>query len=94
MKKISSLLRKKKFSQKKTVLDEKTAFYVFREVIKEEFGNQGAAKLIPDYFSQGVIFVKFQSSAWGSELWLMRQEIVKKINQKLGGDFLEGIKLK
>jgi hypothetical protein len=50
MKSLGSLLQKKDVFQKKTVLDEKTAFYVFREVIKEEFGKQGAAKLIPDYF--------------------------------------------
>jgi predicted nucleic acid-binding Zn ribbon protein len=75
-------------------LDEKTAFYIFREVIREEFGNQGASKLIPDYFSQKTIFVKFTSSVWASELRLTRQEIIHKINNRLGGKLIDEIKLK
>jgi predicted nucleic acid-binding Zn ribbon protein len=94
MKSLGVLLRKKDVFQKKTILDEKTAFYIFREVIKEEFGKQGASKLIPDYFSDKTIFVKFTSSAWASELRLTRQEIIKKINEKLGGRLIKEIKFK
>ncbi len=94
MKSLGALLQKKDVRQKKTFLDEKTAFYIFREVIKEEFGNQGAAKLIPDYFSKKTIFVKFTSSAWASELRLMQKEIIRKINEKLGGKLIEEIKFK
>jgi len=94
MKSLGVLLRKKDVFQKKTVLDEKTAFYVFREVIREEFGNQGAVKLIPDYFNKKTIFVKFTSSAWASELRLMSKEIIKKINEKLGSKLIEEIKFK
>jgi predicted nucleic acid-binding Zn ribbon protein len=94
MKSLGLLLQKKDILQKKTVLDEKTAFYVFREVVKEEFGNQGAVKLIPDYFSQKTIFVKFTSSAWASELRLTRKEIIKKVNERLGGKLIDEIKFK
>ncbi|MBU2028773.1 DUF721 domain-containing protein [Patescibacteria group bacterium] len=94
MKSLGTLLRKKDVLQKKTVLDEKTAFYIFREVIKEEFGKQGAAKLIPDYFQKKTIWVKFTSSAWASELRLTRKEIIKKINEKLGSKLIEEIKFK
>lgn len=94
MKSLGTLLQKKDVFQKKTVLDEKTAFYIFREVIREEFGKQGASKLIPDYFQKKTIFVKFTSSAWASELRLMQKEIIKKINAKLGGKFIEEIKFK
>jgi predicted nucleic acid-binding Zn ribbon protein len=94
MKSLGTLLQKKDIFQKKTVLDEKTAFYIFREVIREEFGKQGAGKLIPDYFHNKTIFVKFTSSAWASELRLMRKEVIKKINKKLGGNLIEEIKFK
>jgi len=94
MKSLGALLQKKDVFQKKTVLDEKTAFYIFREVIKEEFGKQGAAKLIPDYFQKKTIFIKFTSSAWASELQLTRQEIIRKINERLGGKLIDEIKLK
>jgi len=88
------LLQKKDVFRKKTVLDEKTAFYIFREVIREEFGKQGASKLIPDYFSEKTIFVRFTSSAWASELRLTRKEIIQKINEKLGGKLIKEIKFK
>jgi predicted nucleic acid-binding Zn ribbon protein len=94
MKSLGTLLQKKDLFRKKTVLDEKTAFYIFREVIEEEFGNQGASKLIPDYFQQKTIFVKFTSSAWASELRLTRKEILKKINERLGDKLIDEIKFK
>lgn len=94
MRSLGALLQKKDVFRKKTVLDEKTAFYIFREVIQEEFGKQGASKLIPDYFSQKTIFVKFTSSAWASELRLTRKEIIKRINEKLGSQLIEEIKFK
>ena len=94
MKSLRVLLQKKDIFPKKTVLDEKTAFYIFREVIREEFGNQGAHKLIPDYFQKKTIFVKFTSSAWASELRLTQKEIIKKINKKLGANLIEEIKFK
>jgi len=65
MKSLRVLLQKKDIFPKKTVLDEKTAFYIFREVIREEFGNQGAHKLIPDYFQKKTIFVKFYQFGLG-----------------------------
>jgi len=94
MKSLGTLLQKKDLFQKKMVLDEKTVFYIFREVIREEFGKQGAAKLIPDYFQRKTIFIKFTSSAWASELRLTQKEIIKKINEKLGGKLIEEIKFK
>lgn len=94
MKSLGNLLRKKNVFQKKTVLDEKTAFYIFREVIREEFGQQGAQKLIPDYFRQKTIFIRFTSSAWAAELRLMSREIIAKINKRLGNKLIDEIKFK
>jgi predicted nucleic acid-binding Zn ribbon protein len=94
MRSLGALLQKKDLFRKKTVLDEKTVFYVFQEIVREEFGKQGAAKLIPDYFQKKTIFVKFTSSAWASELRLTRKEIIQKINTKLGGQLIKEIKFK
>ena len=97
MKSLKNLLSKK-FSEKKKIvpvaLDDKTAFFVFRKVIQEEFGNIGAANFEPDYFDGKKIFVKCQSSAWASELWMNKDKITRLINKKLGENIIEDIKTK
>jgi hypothetical protein len=97
MKSLQNLL-KKKFpggkSQPKMVLDDKTVFFVFKKVVKEEFGNLGIENFVPDYFSGHTIFIKCQSSGWASELWLNKHKIVRKINKELGEDIITDIKTK
>lgn len=75
-------------------LDDKTIFYVFRKVIKEEFGNVGAAKLVPDFYKHKTIFVKSESSAWASELWLNKDRVVRQMNKELGEGSVEKIHVK
>ena len=93
MKLIRNYLAKKDIFQART-LDDQTIFYVFRKVIKEEFGVVGAEKLIPDYYNNKTIFVKSESSNWASEIWLNKDRIVRKMNAELGGGSIEKIKVK
>ena len=93
MQSIKKILNRKK-SKTKTALDDQTVFHVFKKVIKEEFGNLGEAKFIPDYFSNQKIFIKSKSSAWASELWLNRDKIIRKINETLGENGVKEIKIK
>lgn len=79
---------------KPRALDDQTIFFVFKKVIKEEFGNVGSAKLIPDYYQNKTIFVKSESSAWASEMWLNKDRIVRKMNSELGPGTIERIKVK
>ena len=81
-------------SAKKAALDDQTVFFVFKKVIKEEFGNVGAANFQPDYFDGHKIFIKCQSSNWASELWLNRGKIIRQLNQELGGEAIRDIKIK
>ena len=85
MKKIGSLLDKNKFSRK-IAMDQESVFYIFKIVIKEEYGKQGAENIKPVFFQNKKIFVKAIGSNWASEIWLQRKKIVKKINDQLGGD--------
>lgn len=92
MKKIGQIIKNKNpFG--KTVLDEKTVFYIFAKVIQEEFGKQGNANLSPDFYKNGKIFVKTESSNWANELWLNRQKIIREINKELGTEEVKEIKL-
>lgn len=93
MKSLGSLLEKRKSFAKKA-FSEKDVFYIFSRVMREEYGNVGAAKLQADFFKNGIIFVRSESSVWANELWLNRGEIVKKMNEKLGEGVVKGIKTK
>jgi len=93
MKLIRNYLSKKNIFQPKA-LDDQTVFYVFRKVIKDEFGNVGIENLIPDYYNNKTIFVKSDSSVWKSEIWLNRERIVRKMNVELGAGTIEKIKVK
>ena len=84
----------KKYLAKRTAPDKEAVFYVFKEVVQEYFGKVGLEKLVPDYFSNGTLFIKAQNSVWSSELWINRLEIIRKINKKIGEDFVREIKMK
>lgn len=78
----------------KPVLTDKDIFYVFEKVIREEFGNMGILKLKADFFKNKTVFVKSASSVWGSELFINKKQIIRKMNERLGDDAVKEIKLK
>ena len=73
---------------------DKDFFYVFSRVIKEEYGNMGEAQFKADFFKNKTIFIKSASSVWASELWTNKRKIIRKINQELGEEAVEEIKMK
>lgn len=93
MKSLRDLINKKKTTGPLN-LDDQTVFYVFRKVVKEEFGNVGVEKFASDYFGKGVLVVKSESSVWASELWLNRDKIIRLINKELGSDAVKKIRTK
>lgn len=93
MKSLQSLLLKRKTAGKKNFSD-KDVFYVFNRVIQEEFGNTGAEKFRADFWKNGLIFVRSESSVWANELWTNKSKIVRKMNEKLGEGVVKGIKTK
>ncbi len=93
MKLLKDYLEKKNIRQVQN-LDDKTVFYVFKKIIKEEFGNVGVEKLIPDFYKNRTIFVKSDSSAWASELWLNKNRVVRQMNKELGEGSIEKIHVK
>jgi hypothetical protein len=85
MKKIGSLLKKKSLGRR-TIIDQQSIFYIFNLVIKEEYGKQGAENIKPVFFKDRKIFIKAPGSIWASEIQISRKQIVKKINDQLGGN--------
>lgn len=92
MKSLKDLL-KKQVAKRKLAVDDKDIFYIFQKVIKEEFGNVGAAKFTARHFSNKTIFIQTESSSWASELWLNKKKITEKINKELGENMVSGIKV-
>ncbi|MFZ2188487.1 MAG: DciA family protein [Candidatus Moraniibacteriota bacterium] len=76
------------------VLDDKTIFFVFKKVIEEEFGAIGRQKFNPEYFANKILFIRADNSIWSAELWTNKARIIKKINEELGEDGVENIKMK
>jgi predicted nucleic acid-binding Zn ribbon protein len=74
--------------------DEKSIFYAFQRVVKDEYGNQGIKNFVPDFWKNGRLFVRVESSVWASELQLNRQELRAKVNKELGGEEIREIKVK
>ena len=93
MKALGDLLGKKNF-HKVQALDDKTVFFVFRKVIRAQFGNIGAEKFVPDYFAGKTLFVKSESSVWKTELWTNRGKITALINKEIGEEVVERIRMK
>jgi hypothetical protein len=82
------------YLKKKTVPEKETVFFIFKEIIKQEFGQKGLEKFVPDYFSQGKLFVQASNSVWAAELLMNRQGIARKINEKIGEEVVQEIKIK
>ena len=91
---LSIIKSPERLARKKIALDDKTIFYVFNKIITEEFGLIGKQKFTPDYFSNKTLFVKAENSAWSAELWTNRGKIINKINQEIGEEAVERIKMK
>lgn len=75
-------------------LNDKDIFYVFQKVIKEEYGNVGSEKFKADFFKNKTLFIKSDSSAWASELWMSKDKIIRKMKEELGEGAVERIKVK
>ena len=93
MKAIGDFLGKKNFHKTQS-LDDKTIFFIFRKVIRSEFGNLGLEKFVPDYFSGKTLFIKSDSAVWKAELWTNRGKITDLINHEIGDNVVERIKVK
>ena len=94
MKQIKNLLLFREQEKKqKTSIDKNTVFYVFSEIIKEEYGKKGRSNVEPTFYKEGKIFIKINNSIWANEIWFNKEEIIRKVNQKLGDDEIKEIKI-
>ena len=62
------------------------------EIWEREVGGPIAENTMPKSVSRGVLFVIAKSSVWVQELTLKKPEILKRLNQRLGGELIKDIK--
>lgn len=93
MKELSKLLSLRKREFKQTVWDDKSIFFAFRRIIKEEYGSQGEKNLVPTFLKNKKLFIKAGSSNWANELYGNRSAIIEKINSEINSYQVDEIKL-
>ncbi len=87
MKKIGSFLAKKTL-RRSGPLDEQSVFFVFRDIIKREYGRQGSQYIKPKMLKGNKLIIHVDSSVWANEIWLNRAYILAQINKELGSEEL------
>ncbi|HBP00821.1 MAG: hypothetical protein UY41_C0005G0028 [Candidatus Moranbacteria bacterium GW2011_GWE1_49_15] len=92
MKKIGHLLQNRKLT-KKTPLDDKSLFYIFDRIIKEEYGNRGIENIKAEYLKGKKLFIKADNSNWANEIWLNRNNLIEKMNREIGSEEIDELSL-
>jgi len=92
MKNLKDLLPKKR-SHAPILIDEKTIFYIAKRVLVEEYGVRGGENILPTFFNEKKLFLSPRSSLWSSEVYLMKEHIRKRINEMLGSEVIQEIKI-
>ncbi len=93
MKKIGFLIHQKEKVATHINLDDKTVFYLFGKIIKQEYGNQGFKNLKPNFFKNKRLFIKSESSVFANELLLNKNEIIRKMNNEIGSQEILDLKI-
>ncbi len=69
-------------------LNEYRAVTEWETIVGEHIARESSAARI----SQGVLVVRVRTSTWRNELTLRKKEIIKKINETLGGEIVKEIR--
>lgn len=74
-------------------IDEKTIFHIAKRVVIEEYGARGGENIIPVFCKEKKLFLSPRSSLWASEVILQRVYLCRRINEILGTEAVEEIKI-
>ena len=73
---------------KNAILQEK-AVSIWSDVVGKNISNISKATNV----DKGVLFIKVESSTWKQELYMQKNEIINKINKKIGSKAIKEIRL-
>lgn len=93
MKQLGKFLANKKIVANAGI-DEKSVFYLFESIIREEYGKQGQKKIRFESFRGGTVFVRMENTHWNEEILLEKSMIIKRMNAELGSEEIGDIMLR
>lgn len=93
MRSLKDFIGKRSGAAEVTPLDDKTVFFLFRKIIREEYGMRGAAELEPVAFAEGVLSVKANSPLYSSELWMRREGLLTRMNKEFDQEAVKELRL-
>lgn len=82
---VEQSLKKHNLEQK---LREKSAVSVWNEVV----GPRIAKSTEPERIRDGILFVSCKTATWANELMFLKNDIIKKLNNRLGGRYVKDIR--
>lgn len=93
MRALKDFIRKRSGPAQVTSIDDKTVFFLFRKLIREEYGTRGVAELEPVTFTDSVLSIKANNPLYSSELWIRREAILGKMNAALEQEAVRELRL-
>lgn len=93
MRSLKDFIGKREGAVQPASIDDKTVFFIFRKMIREEYGTRGIAELEPVSFVDGVLSVKANNPLYSSELWIRREKVREKMNVALEQDVVLELRL-
>jgi hypothetical protein len=93
MRSLKDFIGKRNGSTHSTPIDDKTVFFIFRKMIREEYGTRGSAELEPVAFAEGILSIKANNPLYSSELWVRRETIRERMNVALEQDAVQELRL-
>ena len=90
MKQLKKVLEKtiENYGFKNAILQEK-AVSIWPDVVGKNISNISKATSV----DKGVLFIKVDSPTWRQELYMQKNEIINKINKKIGSKAIKEIRL-
>ena len=71
--------------------DASTVLYLCGKVIMEEYGRQGTIAVTPRAYTRKTLVLRVDSTLWAQEVWMRRDLLIKCMNRKCGGPYIEKI---
>lgn len=93
MRSLGDFIERRTNSTRAVLLDDKTVFFIFRKMIREEYGIRGVAELEPVTFVDGVLSIKANNPLYSSELWVRRETIRERVNTALEQEAVQELRL-
>lgn len=93
MKQLGKFLVNKKIATNAGI-DEKSVFYLFDTIIRDEYGKQGQKKIRFGSFRDGIIFTRVENEHWASEILLEKFTLLRRMNAELGSEEIKDIVLR